>query len=122
MKTHIPHPSLQEVISPCPQQAHRGLVMGGQVEHPGPALQLRQAHPARGGSLSWPALLVRQAGPRLIQPSPRRSLPQGVQDGGLEGHPGGDLFPGSGAHQAVHGLCQPDSVQRAGHQAQVVDL
>jgi len=50
---------------------------------------------------------------------------QGVQEGGLEGHTGGDLFPGPRAHEAVHGLYQPDSVQHAGHQAQVarvVDL
>jgi hypothetical protein len=34
MKEVDPHsapPSLQEVISPSPQQAHRGLMMGGQV-------------------------------------------------------------------------------------------
>jgi hypothetical protein len=37
-------PSLQEVISPCPQQAHRGLVTGGQVEDQVPALQLHQTH------------------------------------------------------------------------------
>jgi IS605 OrfB family transposase len=47
---------------------------------------------------------------------------QGVQDGGLEGHPGGDLFPGPGAHEAVHGLHQPDSAQHAGHQAQVAQV
>jgi hypothetical protein len=47
-RTLIPHsapPSLQEVISPRPQQAHRSLVMGGQAEDQGPALQLHQAHP-----------------------------------------------------------------------------
>jgi len=44
---------------------------------------------------------------------------QSVQDGGLEGHTGGDLFPGYGAHEAVHGLHQLDPVQHAGHQAQV---
>ena len=56
---HSAPPSLQETISPCPQQAHRSLVMGGQVEDKGPALQLHQAHPdeeledpAQGGSLS----------------------------------------------------------------------
>jgi hypothetical protein len=56
---HSAPPSLQEVISPRPQQAHRGLVMGGQVEDQGPALQLHQAHPdeelegpAQGGSLA----------------------------------------------------------------------
>lgn len=42
---HSAPPSLQETISPCPQQAHRSLVMGGQVEDKGPALQLHQAHP-----------------------------------------------------------------------------
>jgi hypothetical protein len=47
---------------------------------------------------------------------------QGVQEGGLEGHPGGDLFPGPRAHEAVHGLHQPDSVQHAGHQAQVAQV
>jgi hypothetical protein len=103
--------------------------MGGQVEDQGPTLQLHQAHPdeepehpAQGGSLGRPALPVRQAGPRLGQPPPQRPLPQDVQDGSLEGHPGGDLFPGSGAYQAIHGLYQPDSVQHAGRQAQVVDL
>jgi hypothetical protein len=41
---HSAPPSLQEVISPSPQQAHRGLMMGGQVQHQGPVLQLHQAH------------------------------------------------------------------------------
>jgi hypothetical protein len=45
---HSAPPSLQEVISPRPQQAHRGLVMGGQVEDQGPALQLHQTHSDEG--------------------------------------------------------------------------
>ena len=60
----IPHPSLQQVISPCPQQAHRGLVMGGQVEDQGSVVRPGQTHPeeelehpAQGGSLGRPALL-----------------------------------------------------------------
>jgi len=51
-----------------PQQTGCRLVMGGQVEHPGPAL------------------LVRQAGPRLSQTSPQRPLPQGV-DQERQGYP-----------------------------------
>jgi len=79
-------------MSPCPQQAHRSLVTGGQVQHQGPALQLHQAHPdeepehpAQGGSLGRPALLVRQARPRLGQTPPQRLLLQGVDQKG-QGH------------------------------------
>ncbi len=51
--------------------------------------------------------------------------PPGCSGWWLKGHTGGYLLPGSGTHEAVHGLYQPDPVQDAGHQAQlaqVVDL
>jgi hypothetical protein len=107
-------------------------------EDQGPVVQPGQAHPeeeledpAQGGSLGRAALLARQAGCRFFKPLPQRPLPQGVpasplgehlEDCGLKGHPAGDLFPGSGTHQAIHGLYQPDSVQHAGHQAQVAQV
>jgi len=59
---HSAPPSL-EVISPCPQQAHRGLVMVGQVEDQGPALQLHQAHP--DGEVKGPGGPGRRASGRV---------------------------------------------------------
>jgi len=53
---------------------------------------------------------------------PASPLGEHLGDGGLEGHPGGDLFPGPRAHEAVHGLHQPDPVQHAGRQAQVAQV
>jgi hypothetical protein len=53
---------------------------------------------------------------------PASPLGEHLGEGGLEGHTGGDLFPGPRAHEAVHGLHQPDSVQHAGHQAQVAQV
>jgi len=53
---------------------------------------------------------------------PASPLGEHLGEGGLEGHTGGDLFPGPRAHEAVHGLHRPDPVQHAGHQAQVAQV
>jgi hypothetical protein len=61
----------------------------------------------------------------FLQTAATAPTPPGRSGWWLKGHTGGYLLPGSGTHEVVHGLYQPDPVQHAGHQAQlaqVVDL